>query len=114
VSIGQSLRIRLGSPAYQDGEHVISVYENVVLTYSSEAPNPSFLEAWTRAVDLVAAQFSDGLLALTIISRHARPPSDVSRLRIRNTVLRHATHVKAFAYVVEGEGLAPRCAARFH
>lgn len=78
--------------------------ENAVLTYSSDAPNPSFLEAWTRTVARVAEQSPGGLLALTIIEGGVRPPDDASRTRIRNTVMRHAAELKAFAYVIQGEG----------
>ncbi|MEI9953952.1 MAG: hypothetical protein WDO74_34500 [Pseudomonadota bacterium] len=74
------------------------------MTYSSHAPNPHFLEAWTRIVELVGERFEAGLLALTIIDRDAHAPDDVSRAHIRDTVTRNAAKIKAFAYVVEGEG----------
>jgi len=104
MTIGESSKIRLGTPIYQDAMHVISVCENTVLTYSSDAPNPRFLAAWAEAVQLVADRYSDGLLAMTLIDPQARPPGDPARIQIRNTVLRHATDINAFAYVVEGEG----------
>jgi hypothetical protein len=89
---------------YRDADHVIAVHENTVLTFSSDAPNPHYLEAWTRAVALVAERFPAGLLALTIINRHAHAPDDPSKAHIRSTVMRHGTEIRAFAYVVEGEG----------
>jgi hypothetical protein len=89
---------------YQDAQHVISVCENAVLTYSSHAPNPSFLDAWTRTVELVTEQFQGGLLAITMINPRAHAPDDVSKAHIKRTVLRHAARITAFAYVVEGEG----------
>jgi len=104
VSIGQNAKIRLGVPVYQDADHVISVCENTVLAYSVRAPNPQFLDAWTRTMDLLAERFPSGVLVITIIERRVQPPDEVSRTRIRNTVLRHAAQIKAFAYVVEGEG----------
>ena len=104
MTISESVKIRLGVPVYQDAHHVISVYENTVLTYSIDAPNPIFLDAWARTVALVVDQRQAGLMNMTIIERHVQPPNDVSRTRIRNTVLRHAADIKAFAYVVEGEG----------
>jgi len=104
MTIGESSKIRVGKLIYQDAMHVISVCENTVLTYSSDAPNPRFLEVWAETVQLVADQCSDGLLAMTLIDPQARPPEDPARVQIRNTVLRHAADINAFAYVVEGEG----------
>jgi hypothetical protein len=104
MSNGESVKLRLGGPIYQDGQHVIAVYENTVLTYSAEAPNPDFLEAWTRTVEQVIEQLQAGLLAVTIIECGVRAPDDASRMQIRNTLMRHAGELKAFAYVVEGEG----------
>jgi hypothetical protein len=104
MTIGESATIRLGTPVYQDAVHVISVCENTILTYSSDAPNTRYLVAWARTVESVAEQYPDGILAITLIDRHARAPDDVSKAHIRNTVLRHAAEIKAFAYVVEGEG----------
>jgi len=104
VTIGESAKIRLGAAVYQDEKHVIAVCENTVFTYSDDAPNPHFLDAWTRTVEQVAAQFQDGLYAMTIIDSRVRAPDDASRLHIRTTVMRHAAQLKAFAYVVEGEG----------
>lgn len=101
---GESAKIRLGGPIYHDGQHVIAVHENTVLTYSSEAPNPGFLQAWTRTVEQVIEQLQAGLLAVTIIECGVRAPDDGSRLQIRNTLMRHAAELQAFAYVVEGEG----------
>jgi hypothetical protein len=100
VAIGDSLVV----PVYQDAQHVISVCGNTVLTYSSESPCARYLEAWTRTVDLVAGQFHGALLALTIINPRAHAPDDISKAHIRTTVMRHASELKAFAYVVEGEG----------
>jgi len=104
MSIGESAKIRLSASVYQDAQHVISVYENAVLTCSNDAPNPAYLEAWTRTVELVKDRFPAGLLAVTIINSHVRAPDDASRAHIRATVLRHAAEIEAFAYVVEGEG----------
>jgi hypothetical protein len=104
VAIGESGKIRLGDFVYGDAQHVIAVCENTILTYSSDGPNARFLEAWTRTVELVVHQFPAGLLALTIIDRHAHAPDDSAKTRIRNTVLRHSAAINAFAYVVEGEG----------
>jgi hypothetical protein len=104
VPKAESAKIRLGEPVYRDAQHAISVCENAVLTYSNDAPNPRYLEAWTRAVELVTNQFQSGLLVLTIINQHVRAPDDASKTHIRNTILRHAAEIKAFAYVVEGEG----------
>lgn len=102
--MSESAKIRLGEPVYRDAQHVIAVYENTILTYSSDGPNPRYLEAWTRAVEQVLQRFHSGLLAITIIDRHAHAPDDNSKARIRDTVLRHAAGINAFAYVVEGEG----------
>ena len=83
---------------------MIGVCQNTVLTYSVDAPNPEYLGGWMSTVERVATQFPTGLLVITIIDRHARAPDDSSRARIRQTVLRHAAVIQAFAYVVEGEG----------
>ncbi|MET0791245.1 MAG: hypothetical protein ABW061_06955 [Polyangiaceae bacterium] len=74
------------------------------MTFSISAPNPHYLEVWTRTVDLVLDQFQAGLLVITIIDRLAQAPDDVSKANIRNTVTRHSAQINAFAYVVEGEG----------
>jgi len=104
VTIGESATIRLGAAVYQDEKHLIAAYENTVLTYSDDAPNPRFLHAWTHTVEQAAERFADGLYAVTIIDSRVRPPDDASRVHIRNTVMRHAAQLAAFAYVVEGEG----------
>ncbi len=49
-------------------------------------------------------QAQAGLLAITIINRHAHAPDEASKAHIRHTVLRHAAEIDPFAYVVEGEG----------
>ena len=99
-----SAKVHLDEPAYRDKEHVISVYETAVLSYSSNAPNPRYLEAWARIVERVAEEFQGGLLALIIIDGRAPPPDDASKTAIRNVVVGHANQIDAFAYVVEGEG----------
>jgi hypothetical protein len=91
---------------YQDEQHVIAVRGNVVLSCSIDAPNPRFLEACSRTIDSLARQPSPPLLLLTIIDRQARAPDDAGKLAIRQTMLRHAAQIHAFAYVVEGEGFA--------
>ncbi|HEY3256032.1 MAG TPA: hypothetical protein VGJ91_18865 [Polyangiaceae bacterium] len=83
---------------------MITVCENAVLSYSSDGPNPRYLDAWTRTVERVVAQFRQGLLAITVIDCRAHAPDDASKAHIRNTIMRHAAELKAFAYVVEGEG----------
>lgn len=97
-------KARLHAPVYRDAQHVIAVCENAVVTYSIDAPNARYLEAWTDTMQLVAGQFADGLLAITLISPRARAPDDASRAHIRDTMLRNAARIRAFAYVVEGEG----------
>lgn len=104
VASGESAKIPLGEPVYRDPQHVIAVYQNTILTYSGDAPNPQYLDSWTRTVEQVAARFPTELLALTIIDRHVRAPDDNARTRVRNAVLRHAESIRAFAYVIEGEG----------
>ncbi|HKO48634.1 MAG TPA: hypothetical protein VJV79_12970 [Polyangiaceae bacterium] len=94
----------MGEPVYQDAQHVMVICENAILTCSGESPNPRYLEAWARTVELVSDQFPTGLLVLTIIDSRVRPPDDRSKAHIRSTVLRHAAEIQAFAYVVEGEG----------
>ena len=89
---------------YRDEHHVISVCQTAVLTYSIQAPNPRYLEAWTRTVDLVLEQYRAGLYVMTIIDRNASAPDDASKTSIRKTIVRHAAQIDAFAYVVEGEG----------
>ncbi len=83
---------------------MISVCGNAVLTYSNDAPNPSYLEAWTRTVELVLNDQHAGLLVMTIINRNAHAPDDASKASIRNTILQHASQIESFAYVVDGEG----------
>lgn len=85
---------------------MISVCRNAILSFSNCAPNPSFLAAWTHTVDQLVEQGRTPLLVLTVIDRRARPPDDTSKRAIRETVLRNAPHIQAFAYVVEGEGFA--------
>ncbi len=104
VSTADSAKIRLGVPVYRDAQHVICVCENAVLTYSSDAPNPHYLAAWTQTVEFVLAQFHAGLLVLTVIDRNAHAPDDASKTSIRNTIVQHAGQIDAFAYVVDGEG----------
>jgi hypothetical protein len=104
VSTNDSEKIRLGLPVYRDGQHVISVCENAVLTYSSHAPNPEYLEAWTRTVELMLNDRNAALFVMTIINRHAQAPDDASKTSIRNTILQHASRITSFAYVVDGEG----------
>ena len=104
VISSESAKLRVGGSLYRDGQHIIAVCENAVLTYSSDAPNPRFLESWTRTVELLVDQFRAGVLAITIIDSRVRAPDEASRMHIRNTLMRHAAELKAFAYVVEGEG----------
>lgn len=102
--MGESANLRLGEPVYQDAQHVISVFENTVLTYSNDGPNERYLEAWTHAVERVASRFPAELLGLTLINHRAHAPDETSKAHIRRTILQHAAELKAFAYVVEGEG----------
>ena len=102
--MGESTKIRLKARVYRDAQHVMAVCENAVLTYSSDAPNPHYLEAWAQTMQLVAEQYPEGLLVMTLINPLARVPDDAAKARIRNTVLRHSAQIAAFAYVVEGEG----------
>ncbi len=90
--------------AYRDDEHAIVVCQNAVLTYSTNGPSLRFLEAWADTVERVVTQFNGPLLAMTIIDKATKPPSEDSRRAIRNTLERHAARIDAFAYVVEGEG----------
>ena len=101
---GESGKVPLGDVRYRDPQHVLAVYQNTILTYSGDAPNPEYLDAWARTVEQLSTRFPAGLLVMTIIDRHTRAPDDHSRARIRNTVLRHADAIKALTYVVEGEG----------
>jgi len=91
---------------YQDEQHLIGVRGNTVVSCSLDAPNPRFLEACSRTMDSLARQRSLPLLLLTIIDQRARAPDDAGKLAIRQTMLRHAAQIHAFAYVVEGEGFA--------
>ena len=102
----ESSQARRNGPLYRDAEHVIAVHANAILVYSSNAPNPRFLEAWARTVDELVERGDTPLLVLTIIDRRAHAPDDASKQAIRDTVLRHAASIQAFAYVVEGEGFA--------
>lgn len=104
MSSGESGKIPLGDVLYRDPQHVLAVYQDTLLTFSADAPNPEYLTAWTRAVEQVSVRFPTGLLIGTIIDRQTRAPDENSRARIRNAVLRHADGIKAFTYVVEGEG----------
>lgn len=104
VESADSAKIRLGAPVYRDPHHVLSVWENTLLTYSSEAPNPAYLKAWTQTVELVAQQFPKGLLVMTLVDRRTRAPDDSSKAHIRNTLVRYGNRINAFAYVIEGEG----------
>jgi hypothetical protein len=89
---------------YRDEHHVIAVCGTAVLTWSSQAPNPRYLEAWTRTVGLVLDQYQAGLYVVTIIDRNSNAPDDASKTSIRNAIVAHAAQIEAFAYVVEGEG----------
>ncbi|HEX2671631.1 MAG TPA: hypothetical protein VHM25_12200 [Polyangiaceae bacterium] len=102
--MSESAKIRLGEPVYRDAHHVLCVWENTLLTYSNAAPNLPYLKAWTQTVELVAEQFAEGLLVMTIIDQHTRAPDDNSKAHIRNTLIRYGAKIGAFAYVVEGEG----------
>jgi hypothetical protein len=107
MTTGENANVRLGVPAYRDAQHVMTVWENAVLTCSRDAPNPRYLQAWANTMELVAGQFPEGLLVMTMINSQARAPDDASKNHIRNTVLRYSTQIAAFAYVVEGEGFGP-------
>ena len=104
MASGERAKIPVGEPVYRDAQHVIAVYQDTILTYSGGAPNPEYLDGWARTVEQVAVGFPTGILAVTIIDRDARAPDDDGRARIRKAVLRHAESIRAFAYVVEGEG----------
>ncbi len=92
------------APIYRDGEHVVVVCRNAVLTYSRSGPNPRFLEAWDATVERIVHDFNAPLLAMTIIESGAKPPDEDCRRRIRSTLDRNAERIGGFAYVVEGEG----------
>jgi hypothetical protein len=104
VASGESAKIPLGEPVYRDAQHVIAVYQDTILTYSGGAPTSEYLDGWARTVEQVAVRFPTGILAVTIIDRDARAPDDSGRARVRSAVERHADSIRAFAYVVEGEG----------
>jgi hypothetical protein len=89
---------------YSDAHHSIALCGNVVLTYSSDMPNPSYLEAWTQATDRLMARGTERIAVVTVIDSRARPPNDDSKKLIRSTIERHKDHIEAFAYVVEGRG----------
>ncbi|HYQ03400.1 MAG TPA: hypothetical protein VER96_32215 [Polyangiaceae bacterium] len=51
---------------YRDPQHVLAVYQNTILTYSGDAPNPEYLDGWARTVEQLSTRFPTGLLVMTI------------------------------------------------
>jgi hypothetical protein len=89
---------------YSDEDHCIDVVGNVILTYSAQAPNPTYLEAWTRTMDTLVRRTSAPIAVITVISPLARAPNEPSKKAIRATIGAHRGNIGAFAYVVEGHG----------
>jgi hypothetical protein len=89
---------------YADEHHAVTICDNVILTYSTSAPNPTFLRHWARAADQLVSKRGT-ITAVTIIDSTCRPPDDVSRKAIHACISKHSHHIDCFAYVVEGQGL---------
>jgi hypothetical protein len=91
---------------YADAHHSVSISGPVIVTYSTDAPNPRYLVAWDHATTRLAARISGPIFVLTIIDGITPTPDEPSRKAIRNTITRHKDQIGAFAYVVEGRGFA--------
>jgi hypothetical protein len=91
---------------YSDKDHCVSLYGNVILSFSLQPPNPHYLRAWTAAMDRLVASSVEPIAVVTIIDSQARPPDEASKNAIRACLSKHATHTCAFVYVVEGKGFA--------
>ena len=91
---------------YSDEHHAIALCGNVVVTYSTDMPNPIYLEAWTQATDSLLARGHETIAVVTVIDSRTRTPNDDSKQLIRSTIERHKDRIDAFAYVVEGRGFS--------
>lgn len=91
---------------YSDKDHCVSVYANIILSFSLQPPNPSYLRAWTAAMDRLVAASAEPVAVVTIIDSQARPPDESSKQAIRACLSKHASKTCAFVYVVEGKGFA--------
>jgi hypothetical protein len=89
---------------YSDTDHCVGVVDHVILTYSAQAPNPAYLEAWTRAMDGLVQRLGEPIVVITVISHLARAPDEQCKKVIRAIIGAHRAHIGAFAYVVEGHG----------
>jgi hypothetical protein len=95
---------RLGGHLYCDEHHCIVVYGNAILTYSTDPPNPMYLQHWTRATEQLADKTSGSISVVTLIDSRSRAPDELSKKTIRATIGKHSQHIANFAYVVEGTG----------
>jgi len=91
---------------YSDSDHCVSLLGNVIISFSLQPPNPSYLKAWTKAMDHLVESTSGPIAIATIIDSRSRPPDETSKRAIRATVSKHAARTCAFVYVVEGQGFA--------
>jgi hypothetical protein len=89
---------------YSDRDHCVAIHGNAVISYSLQPPNPTFLVAWTAAVERLIKTATAPISVVTVIDSQARPPDDGSKRAIRDTVTKHRRCIATFAYVVEGHG----------
>jgi hypothetical protein len=104
VVTSSSAQTRLGGQLYCDEHHCISIYGNAILTYSTDPPNPVYLQHWTRATERLVDKTSGSISVVTLIDSRSRAPDELSKRAIRATIGKHSQHIANFAYVVEGTG----------
>jgi hypothetical protein len=100
----RSTRELVNGVVYTDQHHSVSLCGPVIVTFSSDAPNPRYLLAWDQATAKLAARVTGPIFVLTIIDGVTPTPDEPSRKAIRHTIVRHQDRIGAFAYVVEGRG----------
>jgi hypothetical protein len=91
---------------YSDQDHCVSVYGNVILSFSLQPPNPRYLRAWSAAMDRLVASSLGPVAVVTIIDSQAKPPDEASKNAIRACLTKHGQRTLAFVCVVEGNGFA--------
>jgi hypothetical protein len=91
---------------YSDAEHCIAAAGRAVISFSLQPPSQGYLKAWTAAMDRLARESSQPISVIILIDSRASVPDDAAKAAIRETVLRHQKQIRAFAYVIEGQGFA--------
>ena len=99
-----SRRTGVNGCVYSDEHHSTFISGNVILTCSTQPPNPRYLAAWDQAMSGLARRVEGPICVVTIIDSGTPPPDEASRKAIRHSINKHRHRIAALAYVVEGHG----------